>query len=361
MAASYAPLPPTLRAFLWAFLVIFGKFFWFTCYSLKECRAPNPAPITRQLGQYMPFWSPSILPYPKGSGYLQRIEAKTSEEFAICQIKGLKLLIWALWLKLFAVIIEITLYGYGELLQGRLQFKRELGMVQLFFDGNYLSNLFTLPFSGLLPRYETALNLAANGSPLPWHTNWFILVADFLYILLFVAMTTHVIIATIRMCGFKALRNTYRPLASKTIAEFWNRYFYYFKELLVEFFFYPAFFRYFKNRPLLRTYVATMAAAFLGNFLFHFMRDIWYVVELGFFEAMFAFHSYFAYCFVLGNVIFLSQWRQGKINQRASGPVSRFFAPVRVLGFYCLLSIFIDDRRESISDNISFLLSLLPF
>jgi hypothetical protein len=131
--------------------------------------------------------------------------------------------------------------------------------------------------------------------------------------------------------------------------------------LLVEFFFYPVFFRYFKKSPKLRMYAATMAAAFFGNFLFHFMRDIWYVVELGFFEAMFAFHSYFAYCFVLGNVIFLSQWRQGKINRRASGPVSRFFAPVRVLGFYCLLSIFIDSRRESISDNISFLLSLLPF
>ena len=361
MIASYAPLLPAVRACLWAFLAIFGKFFWFTCYSLKECRAPNPAPTIRQFGHYLPFWSPNFVPYPKGSGYLQRIEVKTSEEFAVCQIKGLKLLLWALWLKLFAVVTNIILYGYGELLHGRLQFKRELGTVQLFFDGNYLSNLFTLPFSGLLPRYETALILAVNGSPLPWHTNWFVLVADFLYILLFVAMTTHVIIATIRMCGFKALRNTYRPLASKTIAEFWNRYFYYFKELLVEFFFYPAFFRYFKNRPLLRTYVATMAAAFLGNFLFHFMRDIWYVVELGFFEAMFAFHSYFIYCFILGNVIFLSQWRQGKINQRAVGPVSRFFAPVRVLGFYCLLSVFIDDRRESITDNIDFLLALLPF
>ena len=122
------------------------------------------------------------------------------------------------------------------------------------------------------------------------------------------AFSTHIIIAIIRMCGFKALRNTYRPLASRTIAEFWNRFFYYFKELLVEFFFYPVFFRYFKNRPLLRMYTATMAAAFFGNFLFHFMRDIFYVIELGFFEAMIAFHSYFAYSFVLGNAIFLSQW-----------------------------------------------------
>jgi len=334
---------------------------WFACYSLKECRGPNPAPITRQFGQYLPFWSPTVIPYPKGSGYLQRIEVKNAEEFAVCQLKGLKLLMWALWLKLFAVIIKITLYGYGELLHSRLQFKRELGTIQLFFDGSYLQDLVTLPFSGLLPRYEIAFNLAISGSPLPWHINWFSLVADFLYVLLYVAFTTHSLIAIIRMCGFKALRNTYRPLASKTIAEFWNRYFYYFKELLVEFFFYPVFFRYFKKRPRLRTYTATMAAAFFGNFLFHFMLDIWYVIELGFFEAMIAFHSYFVYCFVLGNVIFLSQWRQEKINRQTIGAVSRFFAPVRVLGFYCLLSIFIDTRRESVSDNIVFLLSLLPF
>lgn len=361
LCASYAPLPPAVRAFLWAFLVVFGQFFWFVCYSLKECRAPTPVPLYQQFGSYLPFWEPTVIPYPKGSGYLRKIAAKSSEEFAICQLKGLKLLLWALWLKLFALIINITLYGYDEFLFGRLQFKRELGTVQLFLDGNYLRELVTLPFSGVLPRYEVAFNMAVNSSPLPWHMNWIILVVDFLYFILYVAFSTHMIIAIIRMCGFNALRNTYKPLASKSIAEFWNRYFYYFKELLVEFFFYPAFFRYFKNRPHLRMYTATMAAAFFGNFLFHFMRDIWFVVELGFFEAMVAFHSYFIYSFVLGNMIFLSQWHQEKVSQRDVSPASRFFAPVRVLGFYCLLTIFVDFRRESISDNMAFFLSLFPF
>jgi hypothetical protein len=318
-------------------------------------------PLYQQFGGYLPFWEPTVIPYPKGAGYLRKIAAKNPEEFAICQLKGLKLLLWALWLKLFAVIINITLYGYGEFLFGKLQFKRELGTVQLFLDGNYLRELVTLPFTGSLPRYEIAFNMAVNGTPLPWHMNWIILVVDFLYFILYVAFSTHVIIAIIRMCGFNALRNTYRPLASKSIAEFWNRYFYYFKELLVEFFFYPTFFRYFKNRPHLRMYTATMAAAFFGNFLFHFMRDIWFVVELGFFEAMVAFHSYFIYSFLLGNMIFLSQWHQEKVSQREIGPVSRFLAPVRVLGFYCLLTIFVDFRRESISDNMAFFLSLFPF
>jgi hypothetical protein len=361
LCASYAPLLPTVRAFLWSFLVVFGQYFWFVCYSLKECRSPNPVPSPLQFGQYLPFWEPSSIPYPKGSGYLKKIETKTTEEFAICRLKGLKLLLWALWLKLFALVIDITLYGYGEFLFSRLQFKRELGTIRLFLDGNYLWDLVTLPFSGLLPRYEIAFNLAANGAPLPWHMNWAILVIDFLYFILYVAFSTHIIIAIIRMCGFNALRNTYRPLASKTIAEFWNRYFYYFKELLVELFFYPTFFRYFKKRPRMRMYMATMAAAFLGNFLFHFMRDIWHVVEFGFFEAMIAFHSYFFYSFVLGNVIFFSQLRQEKHSNRETGPISRFFAPIRVLGFYCVLTIFADFRRETIFDNIAFLQSLLPF
>jgi len=49
------------------------------------------------------------------------------------------------------------------------------------------------------------------------------------------------------MAGFATLRNTYRPLESRSIAEFWNRYYYYFKEMLISFFFYPTFFR--KEQP----------------------------------------------------------------------------------------------------------------
>ena len=361
VGASYIPTTSSAGAFLWAFLAVFGKLFWFTCYSLKECRAASKKPLHLQLGQYLPFWEPTLIPFPKGSGYLKKIESKTSKDFAICQIKGLKLLLWALWLKLFFGLIYIFVYGYTELLSGRVQIKRELHVLRLYFDGNYLTDLLSLPYSAALPHYETAFQLAVRGIPLPWYTNWLALIIDFLCILLYVAFTTHIIIAVIRMCGFKALRNTYRPFASKTIAEFWNRYFYYFKELLVEFFFYPAFFSLFKKRPQLRMYTATMAAAFFGNFLFHFMRDIWFVVELGFFRALTAFHTYFVFTFILGNVIFFSQWLSKDGHQREVGLVSRILAPVRVLGFYCILTVFVDFRRENISDNIAFLLSLLPF
>jgi hypothetical protein len=41
----------------------------------------------------------------------------------------------------------------------------------------------------------------------------------------------HMIIGTLRLFGFNVFRNTYKPLLSESILEFWNRYYYYFKEL----------------------------------------------------------------------------------------------------------------------------------
>ncbi|PLX93581.1 MAG: hypothetical protein C0621_07165 [Desulfuromonas sp.] len=361
LIASYAPLPRTITAGMWVFLTLLGQYYWFVCFTLKECRSPQALSFSRQVGQYLPFWEPTVIPYPKGSGYLRKIEAKTARDFAICQLKGLKLLIWAFWLKLFYFTASLIFFGQAGLLFDRLLLKNESGKIALYWGGRFLREISALPHLTQLPRFESAMNMAATGNPLPWQMNWAVLLSDFLCFLLYVAFTTHIVIAVIRMCGFNALRNTYRPLESKTIAEFWNRYFYYFKELLVEFFFYPTFFRYFKKRPVLRMYVATMAAAFFGNFLFHFIRDIWFVVELGFFRALFAFHTYFIYSFVLGNMIFLSQWRQEKVSQMKMGVISRWLAPVRVLGFYCLLTIFVDFRRESISENLAFFLSLFPF
>ena len=44
------------------------------------------------------------------------------------------------------------------------------------------------------------------------------------------------IVGYLRLCGFNVFRNTYKPLLAETMVEFWNRYYYYFKELLVNFF-----------------------------------------------------------------------------------------------------------------------------
>jgi hypothetical protein len=119
----------------------------------------------------------------------------------------------------------------------------------------------------------------------------------------------HVIIGYLRLGGFYVFRNTYKPLLAETIVEFWNRYYYYFKELLVQFFFLPTFTRYFKQSPQLRMFTAVFAAAFFGNLYYHVIKSP------VFFQADWAklwavFNPRLVYCFALALGIFISMQRE---------------------------------------------------
>jgi hypothetical protein len=357
-AASYLPMPATIRAFLWIFIIILGRYFWYLCYSLRDCKSPRPPTFLGQMGNYLPFWQPGNLPYPKGWAYLDKIESKTQVDFAVCQLKGLKLIYWAWLLSLLDILARVLLYGDANAFDGRIQIKRHLGEARLFFDGEFRFDLLPLPFDFTLPHYTDAFERCVAGSPYPLALNWATLIANFMFEILYLAVAGHIIIAIIRMCGFNALRNTWRPLSAPSIAEFWNRFYYYFKELLVEFFFYPVFVRHFKKHPKLRMYAATLAAAGFGNFLFHFFKDIHYIIELGFFQAIAAFQTYIFYCFLLGTGIFLSQQHQVKHKHKPKSRITKALAPAWVLSFYCLLNIFGDFRREGIMENFTFLFAL---
>ena len=81
----------------------------------------------------------------------------------------------------------------------------------------------------------------------------------------------HEIVGVLRLFGFNVFRNTYKPLLAPSLVEFWNRYYYYFKELLVDFFFFPTYVRRFRTSPRLRMLAATLAAAGFGNLYYHLL------------------------------------------------------------------------------------------
>jgi len=140
------------------------------------------------------------------------------------------------------------------------------------------------------------------------------------------------------MAGFLALRNTYRPLRSRSIAEFWNRYLYYFKELLVDFFFYPTFMRYFKRWPRLRLFAATFAAACLGNMFFHFFIQMGDIEKFGLWKTLAGFNVFMFYTIVLAVGIGISQLREPR---EKSGWIRGQLVPsICVAGFFCVLRVF---------------------
>ncbi len=310
-------------ALLWSFSGIFAFYLWFIAYALLDRDSKDRDSFGLQLGTFRPFWGSTDTPYPKGSSYLRRIEARSPEQLAVVQLKGLKLLAWALILKEVFSAFQWLIY-------------KQLA----------------------IPTFATAFEQSVHRAPYPWFVCWTSLVAAFLEAVLSLSVTGHEIIACCRMAGFAALRNTYRPLQSRTIAEFWNRYYYYFKELLVDVFFYPAFMRYFKKRPKMRLFFATIAAASFGNAYYHFFSEPGTIATLGFWKSMVAFQPYMFYCLVLGVAIGISQLR--KRRPIPTGWVRGKLVPSLVVAlFYCLLHVFADTSRSyPIHEHFRFLAHL---
>jgi hypothetical protein len=196
-----------------------------------------------------------------------------------------------------------------------------------------------------VPQFSEALRLSANRTPLPWYNCWASILVAFFGSIISVSVLGHRFIACCRMAGFNALRNTYRPLSSRTLAEFFNRYYFYFKELLVDVFFYPFFLRYFKKQPKLRLVGAIFAAAGFGNAFYHFVRDLGFIQKFGLRGALVRYQVYLFYCFLLAAAISISQLRHRK--PAPSGFIrGQLWPSFLVLLFFCLLDVFGSTDRN---------------
>lgn len=221
-----------------------------------------------------PYWGGSDTPYGKGFDYLAANEARDETALAKSQLAGLKCFVLAgLW--------AIT---------------KALLVATVFVDGR-------------VPRMDVAF---ANLELYPIWLRWIALYLELVWSVLSVAITGHLIIGWLRLFGFHVFRNTYKPLLSESIIEFWNRYYYYFKELLVNFFFYPIFTRHFKRSPRLRIIAAVFAAAFVGNIYYHWLR-LDKELAIGDFRGMWVIlESRVFYCFLLAVGISVSMLREQK-------------------------------------------------
>ncbi len=322
-----APLSPVARTFVWAFVIVLARYIWFFCYSLNDINAKNQPPFYIQFGFYLPFWTLTAVPFPKGYSYLSKVEVKDANELAVVQIKAVKLLLWStiLW-GLYNLLLH---YGYGP--------------------GEYR-----------ILHLNEALAQHRSGVDHPVSTVWLCVSGHYLIKILDLCVFGHRTIAICRMAGFNALRNTYKPFLSQSIAEFWNRLYYYFKELLVEMFFYPTFLRWFKGRPKIRLFFATFMAACVGNIIFHLVAELRVIVMIGWWEALKSFHVYVIYSFILGVGIALSQLRK-----RPAKPRFSLLAALAVTAFFGVISVLdvadstMDvDRTLTIRDYASFMLCL---
>lgn len=325
--AAQSPIAAGMpRVLLWSFLVTLLPYLWFLAYALADTRTLDRTSFWQHLGVFHPFWGSTLTPFGKGLSYLGKFEAKTPEDLAITQLKGLKLASWTL-------LLAVCLSSFNTLIHA------------------YLA----------LPHFDDAFLGYIAGARYPRYLCWASLVAYFVEDVLYMAMWGGAIIACARMAGFRLLRNTYRPLESTTLAEFWNRYYFYYKELLVDHFFYPVFLRYFRTNRKLRTFFATFMAACVGNLMFHFIRDIHFVAELGWWKAVSGEASHAFYTFLLAIGVGVSQMRAQNRERSKGWLLGRVLPCLWVALFFCVLHVFDAplDRVHSIWQRVEFLSYLM--
>jgi hypothetical protein len=315
---------------------------WRASYLMRSAAAGRAAGtrFRDHLFYLMPVFGGTNTPYGKGLEYLGRMEARTPEAAARSQLAGIRLLA-------LAVVLEVLL---------ELMFAAVHGRTDTLFGDSLLRWSIGLP---------VLADLLANRADAGVAAGWLAVYLELIRATTQLAVFGHVIVGSLRLLGFNVFRNTYKPLFATSIVEFWNRFYYYFKELLVELFFYPTFYRSTWASPRVRMLVAVLAAAFAGNAYFHLIRD-YEIVLAGDWPAVVTYWGpRLIYCFLLSIGIWLSMLRQQEIRRRTGPPagrLARLRAMAGVWTFFGLLHVWlVEPPVADAGGRARFFASLLGF
>ena len=318
------PADGAWRALVFGLALLYPMLLWRCGYLLMAGQhgRMQGTSVRDHLFYLWPAYGGSDTPYGKGLAYLSQFEARTTPELARAQLAGLKLLLLAVIWRLVLTAFEGVVYGPGNGLTRAL--------------GGFTLGVPTLP------------SLLAQGPAAPVFAAWASIYCALFEDVLRLAVKGHLIVGALRLFGFNVLRNTYKPLLAESVVEFWNRYFYYFKELLSTFFFMPTFTGFGKQLrrwPSLRLFAAVFAAAFVGNVYYHVIKESAAMAQGQWLDILWAHRSRMFYCLLLALGIFISMLReQGRRGLAASdGTARRYLRIFGVWTFFALISIWNAD------------------
>ena len=313
------------RVLVWSAVFVFTPYLWFLPFAIADLRSRTPSPLPLQVAVLRPYWSPAYLPFGKGAAFLRKHLSKTPRELAVTQLKAIKLMVWAnlLWAL--------------------------LALLRWLFDKRMA-----------VPEVDRAIDAFLAGQPYPRALAWAAIVLAAARYALQVAVWAHLFIGIARLAGYRLPRGSWRPLEARTLMDYFNRFHYYFKELLVDLFFMPTFFRVFKNHPRLRMFFATFMAAGVGNALWHFTRNIDVVASTGLASASTSYTSYLFYAALLAVGVGLSQVRANMGLRPATTPLARAASFVFVWSFVIGIHVFGDgSRSHTLTERLQFMAALL--
>jgi hypothetical protein len=331
------------RAYVVAIGLIFPFVIWRFGYLLLAAQYGRIAGthFADHLFVLWPAYGGSNTPYGNGLGYLARSEAQDRAALASSQLAGLKLI-------LLGGVLDIVRGGFKAFVYGPAT------PVTAAFGGITLG----------IPKLDSLV--AAGGTASAPGLAWLSVYCELIFQVLRHAITGHMIIGVVRLFGFNVFRNTYKPLLAESIVDFWNRYYFYFKELMANFFFLPTFTRLgsvLRNWPNLRLFLAVFAAAGIGNMYYHLLNLNDRLVAGDLIEALYGLRSRFFYCFLLALGIFVSMLREQRRGGQPppAGSARRFLRIAGVWTFFGLIFIWNAKGGGDFTTRSAFFFSLFGF
>ncbi len=330
----WRPTSPLLVTLFLGWIMVMPFLLWRLGYMLASAQRGKIALTTfsDHFFYLFPVWGGSDTPYGKGWDYLSANEARDTAGLARAQLAGIKLFgLAGLWW-LVSRLMKSVVFGEPGPFQPLLPFSLDLPRLGEMFDGGYSRGVC-----------------------------WVALYAELVWTVLILAMKGHIIIGWLRLAGFQVFRNTYRPLLAQTVIEFWNRYYYYFKELLVNFFFFPTYTRHFKTSPRVRICAAVFMAAFVGNTYYHWLA-LDAALATANFAAMWAtLQSRMFYCLLLAAGICVSMLRE-QARGRATPSPTLFRKARAIFGvwtFFSIIHIWSEKDPARFLDRLHFFVGLI--
>jgi hypothetical protein len=148
-----------------------------------------------------------------------------------------------------------------------------------------------------------------------------------------------------RVCGYQMDPYFNKPWMSTNLITFWTRFTFHYREFLVRCFYYPVFFKFFKNNFILRVAVATFAAVTIGNLVWgHVTEGMFYhgLYYYNFAEVL----KTWPYFVLLTLGITVSElylyWRKPTRKPWSFDRywLTDFFAMYCTVQFYCIIHVF---------------------
>ena len=217
----------------------------------KDGHVPKDLPVTHYLAVFL---NPAMIPSWTWGAYIGQGYAYISNNF-LCDDKNR------------LVMAGLKIWGFS--------------LLYLIFDRWFIYNLvdyFEDTFDiTLYTHIKSMVRYHVSGEDMSTPTVLFTCLIDQSRWMLLWASVVHFKVGLWRIFGYNVDPHFNRPWLATNLANFWARYAFHFRAFLVSAFYYPVFLRFFKKNLHLRVFVATMAAACVGNMIWgHMSENLFY-------------------------------------------------------------------------------------